>query len=175
MRRFVNLTLLLVAALVVAFGLLQQWLGRHVTEQVVAELSKAYNGPVRLKGAQMGLHGTTLFGLELFEPDDPHGRPWLQVDQLRTDVNLADALRGQVRPSELRLDRADMTLRFDKEGQLLTRWPTPGSGSVGGFALPRVDLHDSQLRFRRGRLRAGGATRQRHPGACRRRAISADR
>src|SRR5207248_801964 len=115
----------------------------------VAELESAYGGRVRVKSLHVGVNRTTLHGLDLFEADEPDGRPWLHVDRLRADVNLAGALRGQVVPGELLLEGADVTLRFNKEGALVTRWPVPANGGNGKITLPRLVINNSKIRFRR--------------------------
>ena len=148
MRRFINLTLAFLTILVVVLGLLNKWLGRRVTDRVVAELQNVYGGRVGVQDVHIGVNGTTLHGLELFEQDDPNGKPWLQVDKLHANVTLADAARGQVTPTEVNLDGAAITLRFNKEGNLLTRWPMPG-GPGGDFKLPRLVLRDGRVRLRR--------------------------
>jgi uncharacterized protein involved in outer membrane biogenesis len=149
MRRFIRYTLLLVTVVVVACGLLQHWLARRVKEQVVAALEKVYGGPVRLRHAHLGVNGTALYGLELFEEGDPNGQPWLRIDRINADITLAGALSGNVQPGELRLSGADLTLRFNDQGHLLTRWPAPLGDNQDQPRLPRLVLRDSRVRFRR--------------------------
>ena len=78
-RRLIGL-LLVVVVLVVGLRLFLS--SSYVTRRVAASLEKLYGGTVRVGSANIGLGGTVLERVELFEKGDgPNQQPWMTIDQ----------------------------------------------------------------------------------------------
>jgi translocation and assembly module TamB len=143
-RRFliVLLTLLIVAGIL-------WWLARiylsspHIATQVASRLQEAYGAPVQLGEANIGLRGSTLHKVQLFEPSDSSAKePWLVIEHAEADIPLWDLIKNGALPSQLTLTGVAITLRFDEAGQLLTHLPTSGQNIE---SLPGVKIDGGQL------------------------------
>lgn len=147
----------LVSILVVAGFAARRYLtSRRVADQVVAQLSSVYGGPVKVSGVDIGLGGSSLSGFELYETGAAGDQaPWLTVQDLNTDISVFTLLHGTVVPGDVRVTGAKVLLRFDREGKLLTSLPSQlfqggakESGTAVG-AIPEIALQRSQLIFRK--------------------------
>src|SRR5947209_16448736 len=115
-RRLVIALLILVLVLAAVY-----WGGRRflasprMAEEVAARLASAYGAPVKVGEVDIGLHGTSLRQLQLYEPPDKRSseEPWLTAEEVETDVSPWDLLHGDTTPHQLSLDGAAVTLRFD--------------------------------------------------------------
>lgn len=121
------LGLLVVAAVVV---LRSSW----ATHQIAERLAAQYGGPVKLAGSDIGLLQIQLRGVELFETsaDEGDSKIWASAESIQLDAPLWRLLGGAL-PREITLEGGDVTLRFDREGRLLTRLPTSSGGQLGNF------------------------------------------
>lgn len=118
-----------------------------LAEQVRARLAQLLNAPIELAGIDAGLSGTTLHGLQLREAT-PQGnnRPWLQADQVATDVSLWDVLAGNTTPKKVSVTGASLVLRLDESGKLLTQFPKLDYTKAGaGTSLPVIVLSKCQV------------------------------
>src|SRR5205085_1076416 len=140
MKRILLITLGILAVVLVAIGVAARYYLRsqQVAQHVTTRLEALYGGPVHVQEVDVGLGGTTLSGLALFEEgsDVAKDTPWLKVASLSTDVSLWDLLTGDAMPKRLTLKGATLLFRFDRAGDLQTRFPCQPTGS-GVPAEPR--------------------------------------
>ncbi len=141
--------LLIALGVLVVLGLLLFEVGRrlltshYVTEQVASRLAKIYGGPVQVERVQIGVGGSSLQGLRLDPVGSAAGQePWLVVQKITTDVSLWDVVRGAVMPRHMTLTGAAITLRFDREGRLLTELPSESGTTI---PIPEIHILGSQL------------------------------
>jgi hypothetical protein len=136
---------LLLTAVLLLIGVRLFLSSSYVAGRAAASLEKLYGGTVRVGGADIGLGGTVLTGVELFEKNDgPQQQPWLTVDRLETDLSLGDVLGGRD-PTRVVLKGVTVRLRFDADGRLLTRLPAPAQSSGGTGRLPEVELVNGRV------------------------------
>src|SRR5436190_1206737 len=83
-------------------------------------------------------------GVRLFEaPGAGRGEgPWAAADTVQLDAPLWQLLRGAL-PREMTLEGGEATLRFDRQGHLLTRLPAGAAGDVGD--LGQVHMRNCRL------------------------------
>ena len=143
-HRFVVLLFIL---LVVAGAL--WWLARaylssqRITAQVASRLQAAYGAAVQLRQAEIGIRGSSLHHVQLFESkasaEDP---PWLVIEKVQANIPLWDLIKRGALPSRLTLTGVAITLRFDKTGHLLTHIPVSG-GKLE--KVPDIKIEDGQI------------------------------
>jgi hypothetical protein len=116
--------LLACAGLVVAARLYLN--SSRVNAQVAERLESLLGGKVTIGRANIGLHGSSeLHDLRAFDAADSANAPaWLQVTDVTADLSALGLLRGETMPAHIDLHGAEVYLRFDREGHLLTRLPT---------------------------------------------------
>src|SRR6187549_1424172 len=118
--------LLTVLAVLLAVGLVgvRLYLSSSRAAGLVREqLAKLLNTPVEVGSASIGLVGqSTLSGLKVGD--------YLEAEKAEADLSAAGAVGGS-QPTALTLEGVKLRLRFDKDGNLLTKLP---SGT--GDALP---------------------------------------
>jgi uncharacterized protein involved in outer membrane biogenesis len=154
MKRFLRVVLVVAVLLVVAGVAARLYLrSGHVASQVAARLQAAYGGPVRVASADVGLTGSTVGGLELFEKSKEgklvSQQPWVTVQSVTADVSLLGVLSGNATPGKVTLTGAAVTLRFDEEGRLVTRLPEPPSEPGKETALPEIRVERSKITLQR--------------------------
>jgi hypothetical protein len=145
--------LLVLALLMLAASLLLVVVGRsylaspHVVAQVAASLEAQYGGPVQVGGAQIGVTSSSFQQVKLYEAGaGPADEPWATIKEFRADVSLAGVVRGAAHPRHLEVTGAELILRFDEHGRLLTRLPARKKGE--GVILPDIRLHQSRVTLR---------------------------
>ncbi len=157
MRRVLRI-LIVLAIVAVALVLGAEWyLHSHaVTRKVETQLAALYGGPVQVEKAALGLKHTTLHGVRLFEEgDEAQTHPWADLGTVTADVSLWELVNGTAMPRRVGLSGAKVTLRFDKKGHLLTRFPSGGQlagtpGSTGQVEkMPDINLEQSELTLRK--------------------------
>src|SRR5262249_37231284 len=110
---------------------------------LASRLEAAYGGPVQVAGMRVGLHGSSVSQVQLYEPQaEPAAKPWAVIPEVQADVSALSLLGGTAMPRELTLREAAVTLRFDQQGHLLTRLP---SATTAVQTLPAVHLERGQL------------------------------
>ncbi|HXG09358.1 MAG TPA: hypothetical protein VNK04_06175 [Gemmataceae bacterium] len=113
--------------------------------RAAARLEALYGGPVRLDRMDIGPGGSSLYGLQLFEPDSrPGDPPWITVREVETDITAFDLINGDTSPRTVTLIGVSVVLRFDRTNRLLTRLPRPRQGGV----FPHVRIQDGRLIIR---------------------------
>ncbi|HEV3262578.1 MAG TPA: AsmA-like C-terminal region-containing protein [Gemmataceae bacterium] len=145
-RRFFLIILVILVVAVVALELGRRYLlSRRVGAAVAERLEAAYGGRVEVGDVDVGLGGTDIHDLTLYEEGNGAGEePWAVIKEVRANVSILDLLGG-AEPGELTLDGAAVTLRFDRDGRLLTRLPT-SRGATG--ELPAVDIQHGRVTLR---------------------------
>lgn len=142
-RRILLILLLIVVIGLTAFQVARLYLARHAANAVASHLEESYGADVHVGAVQIGVHKSTVQDLQFFEANGSDQRaPWASVGEAEADVSLAGLLHGEFMPRELTLHGADVTLRFDKAGHLLTRIPRPKGGAA---ALPEIRIENSKL------------------------------
>ena len=144
LRRFLVLllTLLLVAGVL-------WWLARiylsspHITAQVASRLQDAYGGRVQVRAAHVGVRGSSLRDVQLFEHNASSAqKPWLVIEHAEANVPIWDLIKNEALPSQLTLTGVVVTLRFDKAGHLLTHIPISGRRIA---SLPNIQIDRAQI------------------------------
>lgn len=76
---------------------------RYVADQVATRLAQVSGGPVRVDSVEVGLGGSRLRGLRLFETESagPSAEPWVMVEEVDADVTLWAALGGAATPRQI--------------------------------------------------------------------------
>jgi hypothetical protein len=126
-KGFLYVLIFLVVVCVGLVGCARLYLGSSRATNLVAErLQSLLGGKVELGQAHIGLHGTSsLHDLRAFEEGaSPNSPAWLQVTDVTADVSLLSLLRGESMPDHIDMHGAELYLRFDEKGELLTRLPT---------------------------------------------------
>src|SRR5262245_3296988 len=117
----------------------------HAAARAADVLSRSYGAPVRVAEADINLDATSLRGVRVFEAGaGPGDEPWAVADDVQADVSLWDLIGGAAMPKNVRLHRADVTLRFDEAGHLLTALPR----RKGGESLPTILIQNGRLTLR---------------------------
>jgi hypothetical protein len=146
-RRILLVTLIIVVILLAALQVVRRyWLSGRASQAAAIRLEQAYGARVRVGPVDIGLHGSSVHDLRLYEEGaPPDAAPWAVIREADADLSLANLLRGEMTPRTLAFRDADVTLRFDKDGHLLTRLPRTKSGAQ---ALPEIIVADSKLTLR---------------------------
>jgi hypothetical protein len=140
-RRWLPLALLPVG---IVIGLRYFLASHFVNARITHQLEALYGGTVRINSAAIGTKQTALFGVALFEPGD-NTKPWLTVKRLVADLPFKDLITGGT-PSRIALEGVAVTLRFDKEGRLLTTLPARRSGATPSLGqLPEITVKDGTV------------------------------
>jgi translocation and assembly module TamB len=147
LRRFLVFFLILLVVAGTLWWLARLYLSsQHIRAQVASRLQSAYGAPVQLRGADIGIRGSSLRKVQLFESEDSAGEePWLVIENAEADIPLWDLIKSGALPSRLTLSGVAITLRFDKAGHLLTHIPTSAS-TVD--KLPDINIDGGQIIIR---------------------------
>lgn len=140
-RKFV--VLIATIALVYFGGI---WLLRstYAAEQVAARIGEAAGASVRIAGLDLGFSRSTLTGLEICERGAAAGSPaWLTIGSVDADLSLPQLIRDDLANGSVTFRGVRVTLRFDRDGRLLTKLPAPTGKGQG--ALPLVRLEDGTV------------------------------
>src|SRR5947209_852795 len=142
----------LVVVLVVAAKLILRT--GFAADRVAAQIQKAAGGaPVRVGSLDVGVSGSSLHDLRLFEDrGDPPGAgnspgdpPWAVVTAVDADVPLLRLIRGDLSGGPITLRGPKLTFRFDKDNKLLTKLPDFSSGGSGNWSEFRIK--NAQITF----------------------------
>ncbi len=147
-RRWLIATCLMgVAIVVVAYVALRIYLSSEwVVARVTSELEKFYGDRVTVESASIGVFGSSsVAGLRLYEAK-PQDTAWLEVKDVSADLSAWEMLTGTAEPSQITLDGATLTLRWDKDGNFVSRWPSaPEPSGDSPQPMPQIKLRDSRL------------------------------
>ncbi|HEV3237604.1 MAG TPA: hypothetical protein VGZ25_11490, partial [Gemmataceae bacterium] len=129
MRRFRLFTLVLILAVLVAgvaFAGFKIYLGSELAAiRFAGRISEVYGAVAQVDSLDVGMDETTLGGVRFFEVGDlPGASPWLAVDKVKADLSFLNLATDKSQMTEIELNRPTVTLRFNKDGHLLTRLPS---------------------------------------------------
>src|SRR3954467_14539599 len=110
----------------------------RVTGEVVAKIEAVYGGKGKVGAVDLGLSGSGVSEIQLFEKDPKASGPWLKIAQVSTDVSLWELLRGAATPQHRPLHKPAVLLRFDRDGRLLTEVPLPQGKQAEGALDPEA-------------------------------------
>jgi hypothetical protein len=111
---------------------------------VERKLEERLGATVQFDQAAVGVTGTTVTNLRVHERGSgPDSLPFLTVGKADVNVGAAGAIVDK-NPSIIRLRDATLLLRFDRKGQLLTKFPN----TPGGQGLPTLTIEASSLIIR---------------------------
>jgi hypothetical protein len=111
--------------------------------QAARAVEEAYGGPVKIERVEVGLHGSALHGLKLFEPGSaPDAAPWAELHDVNTDVSAWGLATGPAMPRRLDVTGAEVTLQFDRDGHLLTRLSRKQTEAA---AIPEIHISQGRL------------------------------
>jgi translocation and assembly module TamB len=109
--------------------------------QAARILGSKLGARVEIDAVSVGLSGTTVTGVRVFEPGAlPDAIPLLKVASIEADTSLGSLATGAVMPHSVVIRDPALRLRFAADGRLATRFPhaTGGGGGGGAVALPAV-------------------------------------
>ncbi len=139
-RALVALAVLACLAAVALLGVRLYLTPARSADILRAEIARALGAEATLESASVGLFGeTSVTGLVI--PDPGGAAPFLTASEARLGLSAVGSLLGRRLPTDLRLDGVALTLRFDRDGNLLTKLPTP----AGGGAFPAIDIRDARV------------------------------
>jgi hypothetical protein len=149
MRRLLRRRFVLPALVLgVATALVGAWLysrSESAALLVQQKLEERLGAVARFDRMSVGLSGTTVSGLKLYERDNgTDSEPFISVGEAEVDVAAVGAVLDRS-PSLIRLNNAHVLLRFDSNGDLVTRLP---KGNGTGGAIPTVRIESGQLTIR---------------------------
>jgi hypothetical protein len=137
---------LLLAGLAAGVLDLVVWGCRTSPYPAMVALKRAYGGPFSLGEVEIGLHSSVLRDLQLFEPDaQPGDPPWAVAGEAEADLAAWGLLNGVRAPTQVVVRQGTLTLRFDRLGHLLTRFP---QGGGRGKALPAIVVEQATVVIR---------------------------
>src|SRR5262249_36119613 len=96
------------------------------------KLEGLYGGRVTVGRLDAGWSSTALDEIQLYEAGPDAATPWAIIPDMQTRVPVWDLVRGEANPRELTLRDPLVTLRFDRSGKLLTRFPPRPEGAGAG-------------------------------------------
>ncbi|HJZ54342.1 MAG TPA: hypothetical protein VKE74_05265 [Gemmataceae bacterium] len=119
-----------------------------VARKAARILSDKLGARVEIDAVSVGLSGTTVTGVRVFEPGAPPGAvPLLAVQAVEADVSLCSLVTGRITPRSVVIRNPAVRLRFAADGQLATRFPHPsGAGDGGAVPLPAVRVEAASIR-----------------------------
>ncbi|WP_040892356.1 YhdP family protein [Zavarzinella formosa] len=100
--------------------------------------------PVRISHLSLGFASTGVNELRIYEREaSPEtAEPWVTVREADLDISPVSAIAGRS-PKTITLADAQVRLRFNRAGDLITKLPAPESG--GGTTLPNVRIVSGEL------------------------------
>jgi hypothetical protein len=147
-RRFWKFATCIAFVAVVLTGATRIGIGRYLSSShgktmVADRLGSALGMPVEVSEIDIG-DDTSSFRFRVMDPADPKAEV-LNVRSASADVTATDFMTGRVTPSALNLNGAQLTLRVDTGGRVLT--PLPGLPGVG-TAVPTVAITGGRVCIR---------------------------
>jgi hypothetical protein len=156
MKRVLKISLVILAGIVIAtwIGLKIYLRSSGVREQVEAQLGAAYGGPASIDAVDIGLWGTTIDGMKLFEPgDDPvRAAPLVAARSVTLDEPLWNLARGAIAPTRVHVNGGKVLVRFNRAGEVVTRFPDTlhsGTQALPWDRIAAVTVDDSEVTLRK--------------------------
>jgi translocation and assembly module TamB len=129
------------AMMTAAFFVVRTWV---VPSLILGQLQANYRGKVSFESWWFGLHSAGITGLKLGETRASDSPVWFSADRISTNVSIERLIRGQVMPTQVEVDRPEVTFHLDAKGQPLTKIPLVPSdeGKAGKAQVDRTILPD---------------------------------
>lgn len=124
------------------FGLSRYLSSARGKAMVADRLGSALGMPVEVSEIDVG-DDRASFRFRVLDPADPRAEV-LDVPSASADVSAADFMTGRVAPSALNFSAPALTLRVDRQGQILTPVPPLAAGG----AVPAVAVRNGRARVR---------------------------
>lgn len=108
------------------------------TGQVAARLQAALGVAVTVGALELGGNESAATNIAIYEAEAPTGStPFVTVGRATTDIGVADFISGSTEPKKIGIADVHLTLRYDRDGHLLTRLP---AAHAPGKPLPEFRL-----------------------------------
>jgi translocation and assembly module TamB len=145
-RWYVIAPLALVGLVLVGLIALRIYLATPAAARLASEKLAASLGlPVQVKSVSPGFGSTGLRDVTVFEADNANGgKPWATAKEIEANTSIVGLALGKS-PDHVTLRGADVTLRFDKDGALLTKMPQKTGAAKEGAKVPGVRLEGSRV------------------------------
>lgn len=104
------------------------------------KLEGRLGAPVRVERLDVGFSASTLRHVRMFEVDGDESELVLTAGSIDANVSPIGALTGSM-PREIVVRDAELNLRFDRQGNLLSRFPT----GTGGSALRSIRIESGSV------------------------------
>lgn len=116
----------------------------HAARQVSNRLSQKLAVPVQFESLSTGLLSTEVRELKLFEPDAD--APWFEAKRVKLGLSLFGAVFGFM-PNSVEVEEVTASLRFDKEGDLLTVLPQTetSANASSSLNLPTLAIQNASV------------------------------
>jgi hypothetical protein len=139
--------LLIAAALGCAVAVVAIYAGHwYLRRQVRTVLAESIGGIVEIRQVEIGWNRQQIHDLALRETPDPDST-WLTAATVTIDLSLWDALSGRTEPQDVRITNPSLLLRFNEQGELITRLPAARPGEPWKLPTPRLDIRGAELQL----------------------------
>lgn len=113
------------------------------TGQIAARLQSVLGVPVTVGGLELGSSDSAATNIAVYESGSATGSvPFVVVGRATTDIGITDFITGSTEPAKIALFDAHLTLRYDRDGHLLTKLPAP---HPSGKPMPEFRLERGTL------------------------------
>jgi hypothetical protein len=134
---------------------------RCARDKLVARLASETGRAVRAESLRVGFcGGLRLRNLAIAQLEAP-GRPWLEVVELKLDLNLLDLISGQLDPRQVEAHGVILRIERDRSGRLalgdLLRRRAPRPATIGWHGHDDVDRPPVAYRISGGRIELSDA------------------
>ena len=114
-----------------------------VRTRVEEQLTAAVGAPVHVGKLNVGIwNGSSVENVEITEGGSHPNIPWLTARTVNVNLSLFDLLKGNTTPQAIALVNPAITLRVNKDGDLLTEMPKPTGPSR---ALPTITIQAGEI------------------------------
>ena len=149
MRRLLRWRVILIAAVVlvaVAIGGIWVFTRSDAAARMVSErLEARFGTTTRFERLSVGVSSTKMSELRVYEAGGSlASEPVIAAGEVEVDIGAVGAAQGKD-PTELRIRDAQVLLRFDRQGELLTRLPAAGAD---GGTVPVIHIESGTLTIR---------------------------
>jgi translocation and assembly module TamB len=83
--------------------------------------------------------------LALHEDNSPDSTIWLTAERIQTNVSFSRIIQGKFSPSHVLIANAQLSLRFDERGQLLTKGPFGQESKSEPTAFPEIEIQNASV------------------------------
>src|SRR5690242_2750818 len=113
--------------------------------KVAAQIQEAAGAPVRVASVDVGLSGSSLQDLQFLEGGAADGSArWAVIPLVDADLSITQLLRSELAAGTVTLRGPKITLRLDRDNNLVTKLPSPQGP---GRAWPAFKFVNAQVTF----------------------------